>query len=188
MGNHKILSKGSGHQTDRFCFSRTRITDHLTDSPSVTYYYLKRNLEFKLCIFSIIDKDEIISYAVVAQCLGSQNESLQFICLTHEMMMAKRLTHLSHSQILATLTSGRLFTLKSICLHTCHRTALRLIPNRMLKQPAKPSTLCSWCLINWSKFCGFLSANSGDLCLCDHNPLVQCRSKKKCPIQPNMSL
>lgn len=39
------------------------------------------------------------------------------------MVMAKRLTHLSHSQILATLASGQLFTLKSICLHTCHRTA-----------------------------------------------------------------
>lgn len=134
MGDHKILSKGCGHQTNRFCFLRIRISDHLTDSPSVTYYYLKRNFEFKLCISSIIDKDEIISYAVVAQCIGFQNESLQFICLTHEIMMAERLTHLSHSQILATtLASGQLFTLKSICLHTCHRTAGQtVIPKRML--------------------------------------------------------
>lgn len=54
--------------------------------------------------------------------------------------MAKRLTQLSHSQILATLASGEPFTLRYVCLYTPHTTAGEiLIPEKTLEQPAKPS-------------------------------------------------
>lgn len=92
--------------------------------------------EFKLHIVSITDNEEIISYAVVAQCLRFQlryyNLSAWF--MKYSCLMAKRLTQLSHSQILATLTSGETFTLRS-------RAADQiLIPNKMLEQPSEQST------------------------------------------------
>lgn len=48
----------------------------------------------------------------------------------------------------------------------------------MLTQPAKPSPLRSWCLINWSKFCELLSSSLGDLCFVTITPLFSGRQRR----------